>query len=112
MIMGKPDAACFAPGMSIEATRTITSRNPTFNTRNTMKGMPGHIKTGQSASEGGKGGKGAGPKREGPIGKRGSSGPFPSISKGTVTRSYKADSTGHPGRMERLKGHAKTSYEK
>ena len=78
-----------------------------------MKGMPGPIKTGQSASTGGaKGGSGAGPKREGPIGKRGSSGPFPSTARGTMTRSYKAASTGHPGRIESLRGHAKTSYEK
>jgi hypothetical protein len=80
---------------------------------NTMKGMPGYICSDQSASTGGmKGGKGSGPKREGPIGKRGSSGPFPATAKGTVTRSYKKDSTGHPGRIERLKGHARTSYEK
>lgn len=107
--MSKHDAACFAEGMSVEATRKISGNNPTHNTRNTMKGMPGHINTGANASTGGaKGGSGAGPKREGPIGKKGSSGPFPMTAKGTMSK----NALGHPGRMESLRGRAKTSYEK
>lgn len=81
-------------------------------TKNTMHGMPGHIKTGQTAASGGmKGGKGEGPKREGPVGKRGSSGPFPKTAPGTITKSYHADSTGHPGRVEKLAGKGRTSFE-
>jgi hypothetical protein len=70
-------------------------------TDNTMTGMPKAIGTGASGSRAGlaKGG-GAGPHREGPIGRRGSSGPFPKTAKGTIA-----------GKMESLKGRVKTKSE-
>lgn len=76
---------------------------------NTMKGMPGPIKTGLGTSSAGLASSpGVGPKKEGPIGKRGSSGPFPSTARGTMSK----NALGHKGRMESLRGRAKTSYEK
>ena len=107
-------AARFPQGMSIQSTRQTSASSPPRNTvHGSIKaGMPGFVKSGQSASMGGaKGGSGSGPKREGPIGKRGSSGakglnkPAP----GTSTKSYRSDSTGHAGRIERMK--ALTSFE-
>lgn len=114
-------AAKFTSGDSIKTTRTLSSKSPpptvratshVLDTGNTMSGMPGHIKAGMTASEGGaRGGKGVGPKREGPIGKRGSSGAkyMGKSAPGTMTRSYRSESTGHPGRIEKMK--ARTSFE-
>ena len=80
---------------------------------NTMKGMPGRIKVaGKTSAAGLKGAGHTGPKRAGPIGQKG--GPHRANNQtgmGT-TRSYRAASTGHPGRIERMIGHAKMSTEK
>lgn len=107
-------AVRFNKGMSLESTRKLPPaiRPPEPQKGNTAHGMPGPIKTGQTASEGGaKGGSGSGPKREGSIGKRGSEGAkrLNKAAPGTSTKSYHADSTGHPGRIERMK--ARTSFE-
>lgn len=68
---------------------------------NTMAGMPGYIDAHQTeAMDGARGGKGVGPHREGPVGKRGSSGAKnlgKSNATGTVTRSYHESSTGRAG---------------
>lgn len=80
---------------------------------NTMKGMPGRIKVAGSASNILTGKGGSGPKREGPIGQKGGLHRANNQSgRGTTTKSYRAASTGHPGRVERLIGHARMSTEK
>lgn len=105
-------AAKFTKGDSIKTTHTLTpakrvaaepaARNHQgMRTDNTMTGMPKAISTGASGSRAGMAsGSGAGPHREGPIGRRGSSGPFPKTAKGTIA-----------GKMESLKGRAKTKSE-
>lgn len=60
---------------------------------NTMNGMPGYINAHQSESmDHARGGKGVGPKREGPVGSRGGSGAKgmakAAEATGTVTKSY------------------------
>jgi hypothetical protein len=98
----------------------------------TMAGMPGFIKTNQGAAwrDSARGGKGVGPHREGPIGKRGSQNgkllqrPGAKAA-GTMEASYKSKSMGaagtearndqtgrregHAGRMEKLS--ARSSFE-
>lgn len=114
-------AAKFTHGDSIHTTRSTAQqgkvREPHTSSHalkggSTMPGMPGHICAGQTAAEGGaKGGHGVGPKREGPIGRKGGSGAksMGKAAPGTTTKSYHAASTGHPGRIEKLK--ARTSFE-
>jgi len=145
--------AKFYDGASIKATRTTSQlgKSPPVQ-RNSMKGLPGFIKTGQDASSGGlTNSAGIGPKREGPIGKRGASG-SPNMDsgkfRGSSDKSYRATSTGpggtiqsnkgqpqsrgkseregpargkptsgfhqstHRGKMESLRGRAKTSWER
>jgi hypothetical protein len=149
-------AAKFYDGASIKSTRMLSQqgKSPAVQS-NSMKGLPGFIKTGQDKSSGGLvDGKGIGPHREGPIGKRGGSGnPDMDAGKfrGSSDKSYRATSTGpagriasnkgepekrgssekegpargkpksgfhqsvsrgHPGRMESLRGRAKTSWER
>lgn len=109
--------------------------------RSSLAGLPGYIKTGQDKSSNSlAASSGAGPKREGPIGKKGGShGDWQSHSKanGSMDKNYKATSTGpagriakssgtslkgasnkggsegegHRGRMESLRGRARTSWE-
>lgn len=92
----------FTQGASLHATRVITkpSVNPE---RNSMKGMRGYITTGQDKSSGGlKDKSGIGPKREGPIGRKGGSGAPRMDSgkfRGSSDKSYRATSTGAPGRI-------------
>jgi hypothetical protein len=106
-------AAKFTAGDSIKSTREITNQRPKSNARthshdgpkagNTMNGMPGYINAHQDESMShAKGGKGFGPHREGPVGKRGSSG-AKSMGKsktGTTTPSYHADSTRSAGTLK------------
>lgn len=106
-------AAKFTAGDSIRSTRTTASMHPKPNVRtrshsleggNTMSGMPGYINAHQTESmDHARGGKGFGPRREGPVGKRGSSGAGhmgKSDATGTVTRSYKASSTDSAGSIK------------
>lgn len=115
-------AIAFTRGDSVKTTRTIT-KAAVGHKGNSMKGMPGHIKTGQDTSSGGLASSpGMGPKREGPIGKKGSTGAkhfSASQARGSADKSYRATSTGpagkivgNAGKMESLKGRAKTSWEK
>jgi hypothetical protein len=105
-----------------------------------MEGMPGHIDAHPGDGEHILKGKGFGPKREGPIGERGSGSTLKKHyhgGQGTMTHNYKADSTGkagavrqgpmdlphdkgpsmeqkiggHPGRMEKLSGRGRTHAE-
>lgn len=70
---------------------------------NTMNGMPGYIDADKSSSmDHVRGGKGVGPKREGPIGHKGGSG-AKSMGKGapgTTTPNYHKSSTGRAGPIE------------
>lgn len=110
-------AAKFTHGASISQTNSIKAAGGSHSGKITLQGMPGHIKTGQTTSSAKlTGGGGSGPKREGPIGKRGSSGAA-SMAKaskgaGTVVKSYRAASTGQAGKMESMKGRARTSWER
>jgi hypothetical protein len=94
---------------------------------NTMSGQPGFIETGhhETGNPGRiKGGKSIAPKgppgagsRAGPgqgryIGHKGSSGPFPKSSPGTMGGRAAWMGSGHQGRIERLSGHAKAFGEK
>jgi len=99
----------FSQGQSMKTTETTRQfgKSPSVQ-RNSMKGLPGFIKTGQDKSSGGLvDGKGIGPKREGPIGRRGGSG-SPSMDsgkfRGSSDKSYRATSTGAPGRIASNKG--------
>jgi hypothetical protein len=115
--------AKFTKGDSVKTTRTLSAKNPLPDVRtashvlepgSTMPGMPSHIKAGQSDSRGSaQGGKGVGPKREGPIGHKGGSGAkkLAKAAPGMSTKSYKSESTGHPGRLEKLSGKARMSTE-
>ena len=146
--------AKFAEGTSVATTRHTKQFNKIPPPQsNSMKGMPGFLKTGQDASDAGaKGGSGSGPKREGPIGEKGHRGASYMDGKkfrGSSDKSYRATSTGpggrivsnkgeperrgasekegpsrgaphrgdpmqhlHRGKMESLRGRAKTSWEK
>jgi hypothetical protein len=70
---------------------------------NTLAGMPGYIDADKSSSmDHVRGGKGVGPKREGPIGKKGGSG-AKSMGKGapgTTTPNYHKSATGRAGPIE------------
>ena len=83
-------------------------------TANTMKGMPGTINaTAHRDSSDTLTGKGFGPKREGPIGSKGGAHRANKQNgRGSTDPSYRASSTGHPGRIEKLFGKAKSSWEK
>lgn len=105
-------AARFYKGASVEQTNKLSAAHKVPPPQsNTMKGMPnpigvaGHAKN-ILTSKGG-----AGPKREGPVGSRGGS-HISRSGRGTTTSNYRAASTGHPGRMEKLVGHCKMSSEK
>jgi hypothetical protein len=124
--------AKFNAGQSMKTTETTRqfgakpSRAPDGNT---MKGMRGSINTGQKRdSSDTLNGKGFGPKREGPIGRHtgaahGKDGA--SQATGSMDKSYRATSTAKPGKvmsqstvpsgagkMESLRGRAKTSWER
>lgn len=69
------------------------------------KGMPGYIKTGQDTSSGGlTTSSGTGPKREGPIGRRGSSANIDKMdaqkARGSMDKNYRATSTGPGGTIK------------
>lgn len=120
-------AARFYEGASIHATKTLSQADKTAAVqRNSMKGLPGFIRTKTDASNGGlKGAKPVGPRfNEGEsmattrkttamrmqgayIGKRGSSGsPRMDAGKfrGSSDKSYRATSTGPAGRISSNKG--------
>jgi hypothetical protein len=79
---------------------------------NTMKGMPGRIKVAGGCKNILKGPH-VEPHKGGPIGsKSGAHRANDQRGAGTTAKSYRATSTGHPGRVERLVGHAKMSTEK
>lgn len=99
----------FTQGASMKATRTISQAAKVAPPqKNTMKGLPGFIKTTQDASDGGlKDKSGIGPKREGPIGKRAKPGGEHYTGKyadngkfrGSSDKSYRATSTGPAGKV-------------
>lgn len=106
-------AARFYKGASIQATRDVTPAGRQSPRTNTMKGMPGRIAGGGSATNILTAKGGAGPKREGAIGQKGGAHRANNQSgRGTTTKSYRAASTGHPGRIESLIGKARMSTEK
>lgn len=113
----------FTKGDSQKTTVTTRNHGVKFSHKaNTMKGLPGLIKTGQDASKAGLvQNTGIGPRREGQIGKRGAAGAkshfTAATSRGSADKSYKATSTGPAGRvsggkMEGLKGRVKFSSER
>lgn len=114
-------AIAFTKGDSTMTTRRI-SKPAVGHKGNSMKGMPGHIKAGQDASSGGlKNSSGIGPHKGGPIGQKGGTSAKSHFtaakSRGSADKSYRATSTGPAGKitagkMESLKGRAKTSMEK
>jgi hypothetical protein len=96
-------ASRFTQGTSEHTTRIITKKS--VDPKPGMHGMPGFVKTGQDASSGGLANmKGSGPRREGPIGKRGSAGlkaMDSSKARGSTDKSYRATSTGPGGTVKR-----------
>lgn len=112
-------AARFTQGASIQTTRTTRPPNKVAPPQsNSMKGLPGFVKTKQDASDGGlTDAKGVGPHREGPIGRKGhggagymDGGKF----RGSSDKSYRATSTGPAGSISSNKGtpHARGASEK
>lgn len=111
----------FTKGDTMTSTKRVTKAS-IGSTSNTMKGMPGHIKAGQDASDGGLTQKGGiGPKREGPIGSKGGGSAKSHFtaakSRGSADKSYRATSTGpagkiSQGKMESMRGRAKFSSER
>lgn len=107
-------AAKFYDGASLKATRSLAQADKTPPPqKNSMKGLPGFIKTGQDASDAGlKDRTGMGPHREGPIGKRAHpgdahySGKYADNGKfrGSSDKSYRATSTGAAGKVVSNKG--------
>lgn len=101
--------AKFYEGASLKTTRTISQdRKVPPPQSNSMKGMPGFIKTTQDKSSGGlKDSSGMGPHREGPIGKRSTPGGLHFTGKyadngkfrGSSDKSYRATSTGPAGKI-------------
>ena len=93
----------FTQGTSEKTTRTTSK--PAVNPMRGSMGMPGFVKTGQDASSGGlASSKGVGPHREGPIGKRGSSGVLNADTRkavGSTDKSYRATSTGPGGTVKK-----------
>lgn len=79
---------------------------------NTMKGMPGRIKVAGTTSSAGLKGPSVGPHKGGPIGQKGGAHRANHQSGIGTTKNYRAASTGHPGRIERLAGKARMSTEK
>jgi hypothetical protein len=114
-------AIAFTKGDSLKTTRTLT-KAAVGHQGNSMKGMPGHIKTGQDTSSGGlKNSSGIGPHKPGPIGKKGATSVKAHFtaakSRGSSDKSYRATSTGPAGKitqgkMESLRGRAKFSMER
>jgi hypothetical protein len=114
-------AARFYKGASLGTTSSTKQegKSPAVQS-NSMHGMPGRIKTGQDASSAGLASSpGVGIKKAGPIGQKG--GPHRANQqkgKGSTDTSYRATSTGPAGKivgsgkMESLKGRARTSWEK
>lgn len=96
-------ASRFTQGTSEHTTRIITKKS--VDPKPGMHGMPGFVKTGQDTSAGGLANmKGSGPHREGPIGKKGSSGPLYADQRkfrGSSDKSYRATSTGPGGSVKR-----------
>ena len=115
-------AARFYSGASLKATRTISSQNPKTGQqgRGMKAGIPGFIKTGQDASQGGlTNSTGIGPHKPGPVGQKGGAHRANKQSgRGSTDKSYRATSTGpagkivRSGKMESLRGHALTSSER
>lgn len=111
----------FTKGDSMKTTTRIT-KAAVGSKSNTMKGMPGIVKTGQDTSDGGLTQKGGiGPKREGPIGKKTGAGVGSHFTaakfRGSADKSYRATSTGpagkiSQGKMESMRGRAKFSSER
>lgn len=105
-------AAKFTKGDSEATTRNVTAKNPPRNVRttshylkggNTMSGMPGYIDADRGSSmDHVRGGKGVGPKREGPIGEKGGSGArhMGKGNSGTTTPNYHKTTTGRAGPIE------------
>lgn len=104
-------AARFTHGDSIKSTRTLSRTNnagrkepPAKNHaklphHNTMTGMPGYIDAHPHVKiDGAKGGHGAGPKREGLIGRHGESERFKATSHGTIAKdAIHGEHKGHVG---------------
>lgn len=114
-------AARFYKGASVHATNTTKQegKSPPVQS-NSMHGMSGRIKTGQDTSSSGLASSpGVGIKKPGPIGQKGGAHRANKQSGGGSTdKSYRASSTGPAGKitasgkMESLKGRARTSWEK
>lgn len=114
-------AIAFTKGDSVKTTRTIT-KAAVGHKGNSMKGLPGFIKTGQDASSGGlKNSSGIGPHKPGPIGSKGGGSVKSHFtaakSRGSADKSYRATSTGAAGKisggkLESMRGRAKFSGEK
>ena len=114
-------AIAFTKGDTMRTTRVIT-KPAVGHKSNSMKGMPGFIKTGQDTSSGGLAiSPGVGPKKPGPIGQRGGGSAKSHFtaekSRGSSDKSYRATSTGPAGKitrgkMESLRGRAKFSMER
>lgn len=102
-------AARFYAGASIQATRKTSQagKSPPPQS-NSMKGLPGYIKTTQDKSDSGlASSKGVGPKREGSIGRKGDGGnrKFNTAAfGGSSDKSYYGTSTGPAGRIRSNKG--------
>ncbi len=96
-------ASRFTQGTNEKTTRVIVKK--AVDPRPGMHGMPGYVKTGQDGSSGGlASSKGSGPHREGPIGKKGSSGPLYADTqkfRGSSDKSYRATSTGPGGTVKK-----------
>lgn len=111
----------FTKGDSTSTTRRIT-KAAVGHKSSSMKGMPGHIDTGQDASSGGlKNSSGIGPRKPGPIGRKGGTSVKAHFTaakaRGSADKSYRATSTGPAGKitagkMESMKGRAKFSTER
>jgi hypothetical protein len=68
-------------------------------------GMPTWADTGANAGRAGaQGGSGSGPKKEGPIGRRGSSGPFPKVARGTMGPNSAWDGSHKPKAVVQVSG--------
>lgn len=114
-------AIAFTKGDSVKTTRTIT-KAAVGHKGNSMKGLPGFIKTGQDTSSGGlTNSSGVGPKKPGPIGQKGGGSVKQHFtaakSRGSSDKSYRATSTGPAGKisggkMEAMRGRARFSGEK
>lgn len=124
--------ASFTKGDSVATTNKITGAGAKYSRApdgNTMKGMRGSINTAQKRdSSDTLNGKGGGPHREGPVGHKGGAHRAThgaAQAEGSMDKSYRATSTAKPGKvasqgvapsgggkMESLRGKARTSWEK